>query len=110
MKTIHLMIALIFISGCSSTKYISTEKYSKEITGHCIQNLPEHLKENRDSRADCAMKSASTINFAYRIYETRAANDLKECQESNASQESVDACFAKKQDAYYQNVVSQNTK
>lgn len=108
-NTLFIAITLV-ISGCSSTNYISTQKYSDEITQNCINSLSKELQENRDSRANCALKSNAKISLANRIYEIRASDDLKACKQSYSDQKAVEECFAKKQEAYYQGIVLQNVK
>jgi len=105
-----LILAILAISGCSSTNYISTQPYSKKVADHCINNLPEQLKDDKDSKSECAVRAFSSINFAYKMYEFREQKDLQECQDANSTSEAVNTCFAEKQDAYYQNIVSQIIK
>jgi hypothetical protein len=88
----------MLLSACSSMNYIETDKYESLVTQRCLSKIETPTKQQK---AKCSMKSSSTVNFAYRMYEVRAKQDYSDCVKENDKKESQDACFKEKQNQYY---------
>lgn len=97
MKHILILITAITLVGCSSLNYIETDKYSEIVRERCLS------KSGNPNQKKCAMKSMTSVQFASRMYETRAKSDYNECVKDNAVKQDQDACFENKQKLYYNN-------
>ncbi len=98
MKYVVIVGFSVLLSACSSINYIETDEYEEIVKERCLSKIESPTKEQK---AKCSMKSSSTVNFAYRMYEVRAKQDYSGCLKENDEKESQDACFKEKQNQYY---------
>lgn len=96
-----LMVALsMLLSACSSLNYIETDKYETIVNERCLSKVENPTKQQK---AKCSIKSSSTVNFAYRMYEVRAKHDYSDCLKESDVKSDQNACFKNKQSMYYNN-------
>lgn len=100
MKHILILIVAVTLVGCSSLNYIETDKYESIVKERCLSKVETPTKQQK---AKCSMKSSSSVNFAYRMYEVRAKQDYSDCLKESDVKVDQNACFKNKQSTYYNN-------
>jgi len=100
MKFVLMIAVSVLLSACSSMNYIETDKYESLVKERCLSKVETPTKQQK---AKCSMKSSSSVNFAYRMYEVRAKQDYSDCLKESDVKVDQNACFKNKQSTYYNN-------